>query len=428
MAEEQFFQMFLEKVRESISRLKPIDLQDPVFRNAYLSKWNSCQESAPPNGAIVACDGSFGESSFSGGLVVIVARAIAHIYSVKQSSVARVLEVDTRADYRLQGRAIFMKTLELRVLRSAIEKTLREYGEAFGVFDGSLYLTFLHHEDRLKRVSWIFEKYVEELTNILRLAEKGIKIVGVSKDSDINYLRAKIIASVLTKFCGESNSGVIRGRSLKKLLKDFKDKYWDKFEESLRGLFLKELEQDFSDEGIYSELATEPGFTTPLALAPHTIFLTGESKAKGWYDTNFRKRIERDSDLSGVLKRLDEYFSSTPIALTYWRPPGAAGVYRLDVPASLLGYQRKCGDLTEDVFLEGEEYLSAMRNIVSMLNWMRQGPYAVYPLVQVDSIAKLDRNLYKTAYEPVIVEELRRRGFKAGPRKRSIRDIVLRGY
>jgi len=193
-------------------------------------------------------------------------------------------------------------------------------------------------------------------------------------------------------------------------------------------LFLKELEQDFSDEGLYSELVTEPGFTTPLALAPHTIFLSGESKAKGWYDTNFRKRIERDSDLSGVLKRLDEYFSSTPIALTYWKPPGVSVVYRLDVPASLLGYRGECGNLSEDVFLEEEEYLSAMRNIVSMLNWMRQGPYVVYPLVQVDSIAKLDRNLYKTAYEPAIVEELRRRGFRVNPRKRKIRDLLLRGY
>ncbi|MDW8033409.1 MAG: hypothetical protein RMI79_00430, partial [Nitrososphaerota archaeon] len=153
-----------------------------------------------------------------------------------------------------------------------------------------------------------------------------------------------------------------------------------------------------------------------------------EGKAKGWHDTKFRKRIEKESDLSGVLRTLDEYFSSTPIALIYWKPPDMPVVYRLDLPASLLGYPGKCEDLTEDIFLEGNKYLDNVKNIVGILNWTRQGPYAVYPLVEVDNIAKLDRSLYKTVYEPIIVEELKKRGFKVNPRRRRIRDIVVRGY
>jgi len=424
MAEEHFFKIFLEKIRETLSKLNPMNFQNSIFRSAYLSKWNSYGEIIRPNGEIVACDGSLGESSFSGGLVVIVARAIAHIYSLKDGKITSVLEVDTRAGYRLQGKTVLMKTLELKVLR----KTLEKYPGAFGVYDGSLYLTFLHHADRLKRTLWIFEEYLEELANVLKLSNSGVKIVGVSKDSDVNYLRAKITANVLTSLLGESNTVMTRRRSLKKMLKDFTSRSWEGLDESLRASCLRELEQDFSDEGLYSELTSEPGFTTPLLLAPQTIFLSGETSAKGWRDTKFRKYIENDSDLSGVLKRLDEYFSNTPIALTYWRPQGAAGVYRVDIPANLLGYRGRCEDLNEDVLLEGEAYLERAKNIIGVLNWMTQGPYAVYPLVQVDSIAKLDTSLYKTAYEPVIIEELRKRGFKASPRKRRIRDMVLRGY
>lgn len=428
MSEEQFFQIFLEKVRETLSRLSPVDFNNSIFTNAYLSKWNIFGETIKPQGAIVACDGSFGESSFSGGLVVIVTRAIAHIYSLNNNRITSVFEVDTKAGYRLGGRTVLMKALELRVLRKALEKALEEHIEAFGIFDGSLYLTFLHHKDRLKKISPVFEEYVRELANILKLAEKGIKIIGISKDSDINYLRAKVVTSVLTELCSGMGNGIARRRSLKKLLKDLTSKGLECLDKSLRLLCLRELEQDFSDECLYSELTLEPGFTTPLLLAPQTIFLTGESKANGWRDTSFRKHIEKDEDLSGVLKSLDEYFSSTPIALTYWRPSNMSMVYRLDVPASLLGYSGKCEDLTEDVFLEGRDYLESMKNIVGVLNWMRQGPYAVYPLVEVDSIAKLDRSLYKSVYEPVIVEELKKRGFKVNSRKRRIRDIVLRGY
>jgi len=104
------------------------------------------------------------------------------------------------------------------------------------------------------------------------------------------------------------------------------------------------------------------------------------------------------------------------------------GVYRLDVPSNLLDYKGACGDLSDDRFMDDKACLERMRKLISFLNWMRQGPHIVYPLVEVDTIARLDRELYKNAYEPVIVDELKRRGFKVSPRRRSIRDLVLRGY
>ncbi|MGQ9478720.1 MAG: hypothetical protein ACUVQ0_01700 [Thermoproteota archaeon] len=104
------------------------------------------------------------------------------------------------------------------------------------------------------------------------------------------------------------------------------------------------------------------------------------------------------------------------------------GVYRIDVPACLLGYVGSSDSLSDDVFLEDPGALESLSRIISVLNWMIHVSHTVYPLAQVDSIARMDRRLYKEAYEPILIEDLRRRGFKAAPRRRSIRDLVLRGY
>ncbi|MEM2088169.1 MAG: DNA double-strand break repair nuclease NurA [Thermoproteota archaeon] len=427
MTEEQFFQMFLDRLRESVGKLTPLELQSSPFKNSYLSKWNPCEDSAQPSGAIVACDGSIGESSFSGGLVVLIARAIAHIYT-PEGGLKSIMEVDTEANYKLQGRSLFMKTLELRVLRKALEKTLQEHEAVLGIFDGSLYLTFLHHREHLRRVAWVFEKYVRELASLLKLTGKNTVIIGLSKDSDINYLRAKIMLDVVKSLSTELMAEVKRGRSIKRIRERLAGKAEFEPKGSMLRTCIEELEKDLSDEGVYGELAPNPGFTTPLLLAPQTLFLTGESKARSWWDTGFRGLLENDVALKGILEALDEYFSTTPIALSYWRPAGMLGVYRLDVSSSLLGCEGSCGDLSDDKFMDDEAALKRMRGIISFLNWMKQGPHVVYPLVEVDTIARLDRTLYKNAYEPVIVDELKRRGFKVSPRRRSIRDMVLRGY
>lgn len=425
MAEEQFFKMFTESLRESVSKLTPIELRSSLFKDSYLSKWNLCEDYAQPKEAVVACDGSIGESSFLGGLVILVARAIAHIYT-PEGSLTSTLEVATEANYKLKGQALFMKTLELRALRNALKKALRENGSAIGIVDGSLYLTFLHHREHLKTITWIFEKYVRELASLLKLAEEGATIVGISKDSDVSYLRAKIMLDTILSLNADLEVETTRGRSIKRIREALSKKTLPK--DSPLQACLKELDQDISDEGVYSELAPSPGFTTPLLLAPQTLFLTGEAKSGSWWNSGFRSLLQSDAALTRVLEALDEHFSRFPVALTYWRPRGGFEVYRVDMPSGLLGYEGQCGNLSNDVFMVDETCLDAMRKIIRVLNWMRQGPHSIYPLVEVDAVARLDKRLYKNAYEPVIMDELRKRGFKVNPRKRSIRDMVLRGY
>ena len=425
MAEEQFFQMFLSGLRESVSRLSPPGFNSSPFKASYLSKWCPYGEACEPDGAVAACDGSISESSFSGGLVVWVARSVAHVYS-RGSEPTGLLEAGVEAGYRLQGRELFLRALELRTLRRALEKASQSHAGVLGVFDGSLYLTFLHHRDRLRSFSRVFENYVKELSLLMRLVDGEKMVVGISKDSDISYLRAKIMIDILRSLDPEL-AAEARGRSIRRIREVLGEKVRGLSSDSMLKTCFEELEQDFSDEGVYSEIAPGPGFTKPLLLAPQTIFLTGEAKSTSWWDSGFRSRLKRDEELKGVLEALDDYFSNPPVALTYWRPSASPRVYRVDVPSSILGHGGAGGSLSGDFFID-DSGVEKAKKIFSVLNRLQHEPHVVHPLAEVDSIARLSRSIYKDAYEPVVVEELRRRGFKASPRRRSIRDAVLRGY
>ena len=428
MSEESFFLMFSEELHESISRLTPPELESSRSKALFLSKWNSHNASSDPNGAVVACDGSLGESSFTGGLTAWVSRAMAHIYA-KDGSVECIPEVAVEVNYRLEGQSLFMKALELRVLRKAIEKASREHSRILGLIDGSLYLTFFHYRERLESMAWIFEKYLNELCSLLELAGEDTVIVGLSKDSDISYLRAKILLDAILRTEGSLEVELSRGRSIKRMREKLGEVIAGAPKDTPLYEYFIELEQDISDEGLYSQIAPDPGFTTPLMLAPQTLFVTGEIKrgTKNWWKSMFRDLLEGSNRMNGVLNGLDNYFMKPPIALTYWRPKQATGVYRVDIPSNLLGHDGASGDLSEDTFRD-DIGIEKTKSIVGMLNGISHEPYVVNPLTEVDAIVRLDRALYKQAYEPLIIEELRGKGFRINHRKRGLRDFVLRGY
>jgi len=422
--------MFVEELRESVRNLTPPEPHTSWARSLYLSKWNPCNASCEPNGAVVACDGSLGESSFSGGLVAWAGRAVAHIYA-RDGQVATIPEAAVKVGYRLSERSAFMKALELRVLRKAVEKAMHDHERVFAIFDGSLYLTFLHYPPRLEATAWEFETYFKELNSLLKLSQdSGVFILGLSKDSDISYLRARILLDALLQVDASIGAELaIKGRSVRRMAERLRERVERLPERGFLRSYLGEFELEISDEGLYSEIASEPGFTTPLLLAPQTHFVTEEIErgTKSWWESTFRRRLERSGRLSSLIAVLDDFYTQPPIAVFYWKARPELGVFRVDVPSSLLEYDGSCGNLAEDIFTD-DRGLKATKSLVETLNWLSHEPYVVNPLTEVDAIVRLDRGLYKQAYEPVIIEELRMKGFKVNPRKRSVRDFVLRGY
>ncbi|MGC8961685.1 MAG: DNA double-strand break repair nuclease NurA, partial [Candidatus Bathyarchaeia archaeon] len=191
--EEAFFSAFMEELQESLRNLNPPKPVSGWSSRLYLSQWRKFTGSNKPEGAVVACDGSINESIFSGGLTVWTARAVAHIYSGK-GEFRSLPGVAVKIGYRLLGRPYFMKALELETLHRAVEEAEREFQRVFALYDGSLYLRFVHHMPRLEAMGEIFQRYVVALINCLEVAQReGVSMVGLSKDSDISYLRARIL-------------------------------------------------------------------------------------------------------------------------------------------------------------------------------------------------------------------------------------------
>ncbi len=425
MAEEQFFPMFMKRLREEVKKLqKKKQPCNPFSQRIYKNYWNSYDNYEESDHPIIACDGSLGSSSFSGGVIFWVARAIAHTY-VKENLVQRIPEVEVKGDYRLDPRArsLFMKAVELKTLKKTIQRAIEEYGKAFAIYDGSLYLTFSHHTPILEATKEVLNEYVRELSSLLALGMKdNVKILGVAKDSDISYLRSHIMSLELLK-------NEIGGLSLYRNIKQMREEIAKRG--PLNSILLKdyvnEMQNDESDESCYDRLMNTSGFTTPLLLAPQTCYVIQEDKEnrRHWSESRFRRSSSRT--LVPLFKEIDKTYELPPIALTYWKPKHGLRTYRLDIPSNLLGYNIKCDDLIKDEFVSSKA-IASMKDLVAILNWLDNEAYGIRPLVDVDEITRLIRSRYKSAYEPAIQEELKLHGLDFKSRKRNARDDLMRRY
>jgi hypothetical protein len=418
MAEEQFFPLFISRLREEIEKIPPYNPAEPL-KEIYREYWVPFGDSVTFNGPVVACDGSQGKSELSGGLVAWMARAIAHI-SAGGPPIKAKPEVRVKVGYGLEGESIFMKAVELQTLKAALEEALREYGDVLALHDGSLYLTFLHHPPYLEARAEVLREYVSALASLLELASMdGVRIVGVSKDSNITYLRAHIIHEVLSR----NGVDMPSCRSIREIRKAL-DKLSRNNDSSLIKGYLEEVKSDTSDENLYNWLVDEPGFTKPLLLAPQTCYVPHE-RGRSWSESYLRTKSPEV--LAPFLKEVDKLYDLPPVALTYWKPKHGLRTYRLDVPSAMLGCADKCGSMMTDKFASPIQ-IEAMKKLIAILNGLENEAYGMAPLLAVDEIVRLDHGRYKTAYEPIILEELKAHGHNVKLRKRSVRDIFMRRY
>lgn len=398
---------------------------------AYLHEWNAFSEVSEPSGCVVSCDGSIAESAFSGGLEVWVGRAVAHIRP-KHGTMTSIPNVEVPVGYDLGGKSIFMKTIELETLAQAVVRATEKDGKVFAVYDGNLSL-FLpaRYLQRLQPLADLFERHVRAIVKCFKLVQQDLlELVGVSKDSNVTYLRARLILNVLLQANPELGEMMRREqRSLRLMARRLAEIVEHEGAKSSLRPYLNELTQPISDEALYSELAPEAGYTTPLFLAPQTRFFAAEAEkgTNDWWDSSFRKLLGRNSALEGLRGALDELYSLPPVAISYWKPRSGFMTYRIDVPSTLLGQKSRTGDMKENALAENVA-ANALRGLVSKLNWLSQGENVVAPLTEVDAIARLDRRLYHSSYEPLIVKELTNKGYNLRLSKRRIRDYVMRGY
>lgn len=174
--------------------------------------------------------------------------------------------VEVPVGYDLGGKSIFMKTVELETLAQGVERAVEKNGKAFAVYDGNLSL-FLpaRYLQRLQPLAALFERHVRAITKCFQLLQQDrLELVGVSKDSNVTYLRARLILNVLLQTNPELGEMMRREqRSLRLMARRLTEIVEHEGATSSLRPYLNELTQPISDEALYSELAPEAGYTTP---------------------------------------------------------------------------------------------------------------------------------------------------------------------
>ena len=426
MAEDLFFNEFRHSLEEAVEELgEEYSDEEFSFGDVCRSVWNPYDSLRSFGGAVIASDGSFGAADFSGGLRAWYVRGLSHVQSGE--SLRPIFRVTVKAGYRLRGLRSLMKSLEAETLLEAVEGSKEE--PVLALFDGTLYPYFSPYPDRLEKEVEYAEAYALALNGLLRLVEEGVVLVGVVKDSEVNWLRMRLLLDGFREEFPELGRYVRRERNPQRII-DSIEEHTQRVDDETKAR-LNEFRKGFlspaCDEELLGVLANEPGYTCPMALAPHNLYLGEEVKAgtSDWWSSRLRERVNTQG-YTKLIDAFDELYRRTPLAMFYWRPHHRLGVYRIDVPCSLLGYDVEWGDLGEDVVIRNEKALEALAGICGLLNGLSPEPYTVKPLLDVDEAVRMKEVVFSKAYYPIIQSELDRRGFKAYPKKRHWRDYARR--
>jgi hypothetical protein len=186
-----------------------------------------------------------------------------------------------------------------------------------------------------------------------------------------------------------------------------------------------DLSDDISDESVFRRSTSSAGFSIPLLVPPQPRFMGASAMEKEWSwkkDRAFRPSV-KDPELQRLF---DELYLLPPVAVSYWRSLNDDGVHRVDLLAGSLGAKVSAGE--QNAFKFAEDLVEPAKSVFAVLNAMSSNSFSIDPLIHADVAVKLDRSLFKAAYEPVILEALKNAGFDIDMRRRALRDMVMRGY
>jgi hypothetical protein len=425
MLEDVYFKLFQEKLNEAVVHVGGKKRREnPAIDAMYLSKWVPCSLASKAGMVVVSSDGSNASSKFAGGLGVYVARAVANIYNVDGVLVDAVIDVDVAAGYQFEGESMLMRALELRTLASGIEKAKEMGKPVLAIFDGALYPTVVREVSKSEDVD-MAKLLLKSYIKLFRTAGEGVVVVGVSKDSNVSYLRSAIMLEAIASMEPALASKIGVTMKPKELAKSIV--------ESTKRTDVLALADDLlvnvSDEALYSSLASSGGYTMPLVIPPQPRFGKLDRFVHKWSWLQSAGGFRGTVADREVLSLLDELYSLTPVVTTYWRPLNHQGAHRVDLLGKSIGSLYESGAVSDFAFVKPGSYEDkAVASVVSELNSMMSTSFSVDPLIQADVNARLERRVFDEAYEPMIAEALKKAGFDVDMRRRALRDLVMRGY
>ncbi|MEM1587623.1 MAG: DNA double-strand break repair nuclease NurA [Candidatus Bathyarchaeia archaeon] len=427
MSENIFLSSFMEEIKKISNLTLQVEPQEK-FKRIYENLWIDFNFTSPLSFNFIVCDGSKGLTEFQGGIKVLYVRALAHFFKA-QTFMDRVVETKIFIEHLLQKEDSYMKAVELIALKKALSKV----DEALAIYDGTLYPTFPLSALNNEKIAKAKIEEFKALTELYKQSyDKNQVLVGLCKDSNVSYIRARALIEQLKIELPEVGEEISKQMYPSKIVKKLRKKIEEENNENIRKLlesYCCEFGLKTSDEEVFSNLNLKPGFTTPLILAPQTLYLEANYEAKrNWWDSIFREKMNKSKNefLHEIIKLLDEIYSLPPIATICWKPHHGIEIYRVDIAGWSLKVKEKCGDLTENIFIKNDDSINYCKEIVAKLNALSVTPAVLKPLIDVDSIVRIDSSIYRDVYEPVLINELKKTGLKAKLRKRRIREILLR--
>jgi hypothetical protein len=422
-----FFDEFyaeLESAMEGYDNNHDESSEPPRLADELAHRWHPyLPGERDPDQVLVSVDGGVQISMFAYGGFVAVARACALAHTPGEGRrLTKSVKIHIQETYDNRDRGFIpgyaRMITEYRAAAGAAREVLDRGLKPVVLMDGSLYMgRFPYATREYRHHPTLIIELLDSISDLRALArDHGFPLVGVSKDSTVFYLHMELLKAALAR------AGHPR---LRELVNDASTPFdislkLEAMEEQDRRALEPFLDKrPLCDSALVHVCAESEGYTQPLLLTP-SLYRSG-SEGVALYERLERNLPRETAD--PVIESLRRFFQSPPIAVSYWKPTLDSRPFRVDVAGHSLGRSEPWGSSRRNILLDAPDH-GALKGAVDHLHhWYCNDVEYNVPLKQADILARFDRNLYTTKYEPFIISRLERAGVDVKGTRRNLREM-----
>jgi hypothetical protein len=374
--------------------------------------------------ALISVDGGVQLSRFSYGGFVAVGRALALVHRPGRDRTAeKRVKIHVQEVYDDRDRGFipgYVRMIaEYDAARAAAERVLEEGLRPIVLMDGSLYFArfpyaireYVHHPELLAEL-------FDSISALRRLdRDRGFPVAAVTKDSTVFYLHMRLLRDKVRRAGLGALADEVEQTSSPLDLRVRAERLPEAGRVALAPFVER---RPLCDTALVNAVSEMEGYTRPLLLAPSIFFGRGDAPA-------LYGRIERSlgkEKARRVIRALMAFFGCPGVAVTYWKPTPKARPFRVDLSAASLGHDEPWGDKKGNWLVEEDSDLRPLERVLNHLGyWFCNDVEYNIPLRQADTLARFDRNLYASKYEPFIVNRLEAAGYDIRGTRRTLREV-----
>ncbi|MFX1257011.1 MAG: DNA double-strand break repair nuclease NurA [Promethearchaeota archaeon] len=413
-------EFLIEFIKDLKKKSKKIleSFEDKEINKFYEKKFNSYWiayqiKSCAPDQDVIAIDSSRGRCPTSNGGFFFVCRALALGNDYKYRTISTDFDfsnINTQSIYI--GRV--MEWTEHLAGIQAIEKNF----EGILLIDGSLYgrMAHLPLELKLENNKGFILEYFEAYLKILKLCkEKGILLIGISKESRTSFFREFLIKELLKEKISDKK---VRKRLLSEALDQPKKalKLAKSLGDDVIVLLTEELIARKPDSLLILNNAKNSGYTKPLLLGASARWRRAErlirTNFRQYVESNFPTLSENPEFIKHAQKIIFEMLDFPAIVSLHILPTRIDTPIRIDIPAWYFNIDKRLLDIGWPKTIDVD--LDEVLKLISA-GYCGLENYNIW-LTSVDNEVKLSRvdfeELYLKKFEEIIGKKATPRGYR----------------